>query len=154
MTILKFAIAKYYVNVSNKEPFYEVITCIYTVRRDHIYHMDFGLYWIWSPAIVYVIILYYSKNDFFVPYIIVMKLYEQIGIIWYFKISAMKQQPVMFNFTVPFHVNFCLFLFSNKIMIGWRGILRYENNEMCIIHIWNMSTFNKTLCVLREQINR
>lgn len=42
MTILKFAIAKYYVNVSNKEPFYEVITCIYTVRRDHIYHMDFG----------------------------------------------------------------------------------------------------------------
>lgn len=105
-----------------------------------------------SDRICYHLIL--LKEWFFVPYIIVMKLYEQIGIIWYFKISAMKQQPVMFNFTVPFHVNFCLFLFSNKIMIGWRGILRYENNEMCIIHIWNMSTFNKTLCVLREQINR
>lgn len=41
-----------------------------------------------------------------------MKLYEQIGIIWYFKISAMKQQPVMFNFTVPFHLNFWSFVFS------------------------------------------
>lgn len=88
-----------------------------------------------------------------------MKLYEHIGIIWYFKILAVKQQLVMFNYKSPsptsFYLNFEVLSFPIfQQNYDYEEAFWGTETMKCIIHNWIMGIFNKTSCVLREKINR